>query len=159
MHYGQGYINAGNITVINLRSKVEVAVNACNFPNSLMLSLSTFKQINYYAILQTVDRRENKIASSEALEELRNATGCFRQYDYGMKKNLHMYNSTVPPDYRLEKITAPIALFSSDNDWLATTKVRRTIVVQILLFLKNRNWLLTKKNSRKIHDIVPLNAR
>ncbi|KAL6259030.1 hypothetical protein P5V15_008953 [Pogonomyrmex californicus] len=49
--------------------------------------------------------------------------GCFRQYDYGnIKKNLQMYNSTTPPDYQLEKITAPIALFSSDTDWLATTK-------------------------------------
>jgi lysosomal acid lipase/cholesteryl ester hydrolase len=50
--------------------------------------------------------------------------GYFRQYDYGdVDKNLRMYNSTIPPDYQLEKITAPIALFSSDNDWLATTKV------------------------------------
>ncbi|KAH0950126.1 hypothetical protein HN011_009881 [Eciton burchellii] len=49
--------------------------------------------------------------------------GYFRQYDYGdVDKNLRMYNSTIPPDYQLEKITAPIALFSSDNDWLATTK-------------------------------------
>ncbi|XP_011880061.1 PREDICTED: gastric triacylglycerol lipase-like isoform X2 [Vollenhovia emeryi] len=49
--------------------------------------------------------------------------GRFRQYDYGnVDKNLRKYNSTTPPDYQLEKITAPIALFSSDNDWLATTK-------------------------------------
>lgn len=48
--------------------------------------------------------------------------GCFRQYDYGIDKNLRIYNSTTPPNYQLEKITAPIALFSSDNDWLATTK-------------------------------------
>ncbi|XP_071560690.1 lipase 3 [Temnothorax nylanderi] len=49
--------------------------------------------------------------------------GCFRQYDYGsVDKNLRIYNSTTPPDYQLERITAPIVLFSSDNDWLATTK-------------------------------------
>ncbi|XP_025261798.1 lipase 3 isoform X2 [Camponotus floridanus] len=49
--------------------------------------------------------------------------GRFRQYDYGdIDKNLRIYNSTTPPDYQLEKITAPIVLFSSDNDWLATTK-------------------------------------
>lgn len=53
-----------------------------------------------------------------------NDSGQFRQYDYGNnEKNLMIYNSTTPPDYKLDKITAPIALFSSDNDWLATTKV------------------------------------
>ncbi|RLU16237.1 hypothetical protein DMN91_011997 [Ooceraea biroi] len=67
-------------------------------------------------------------------------TGTFRQYDYGsVDKNLQMYNSTVPPAYQLEKITAPIALFSSDNDWLATTKS-------------------TKLNSVVFHHKTPSNA-
>ncbi|XP_067203426.1 lipase 3-like isoform X2 [Linepithema humile] len=48
--------------------------------------------------------------------------GQFRQFNYGEDKNLRMYNSTIPPAYQLERITTPIALFSSDNDWLATTK-------------------------------------
>ena len=62
--------------------------------------------------------------AEEFEETLQNASGRFRQYDYGnVDKNLQIYNSTTPPDYQLEKITAPIALFSSDDDWLATTKV------------------------------------
>ncbi|XP_063979668.1 lipase 3-like [Diachasmimorpha longicaudata] len=48
--------------------------------------------------------------------------GHFRAFDYGDNnpKNQKLYNSLVPPDYHLERIRAPVALFSSDNDWLAT---------------------------------------
>ncbi|XP_012528143.1 lipase 3 isoform X2 [Monomorium pharaonis] len=71
--------------------------------------------------------------------------GRFRQYDYGnIDKNLQMYNSTIPPDYQLEKITAPIALFSSDNDWLATTK--------------DVELLSMKLNSLVFHYKTPVNA-
>ncbi|XP_033217874.1 lipase 3-like [Belonocnema kinseyi] len=45
----------------------------------------------------------------------------FRPYDYGMLRNIRIYNSTVPPDYDLSKIEIPIALFYGDNDWLAST--------------------------------------
>ncbi|CAL1684025.1 unnamed protein product [Lasius platythorax] len=48
-------------------------------------------------------------------------SGKFRQYDYGRAKNLLIYNSVEPPDYDLASITVPIALFYSDNDWLAST--------------------------------------
>lgn len=50
-------------------------------------------------------------------------SGKFRQYDYGRAKNLLIYNSVEPPDYDLASITVPIALFYSDNDWLASTVV------------------------------------
>ncbi|XP_055677817.1 lipase 3-like [Lutzomyia longipalpis] len=46
----------------------------------------------------------------------------FRQYDYGLIKNLQVYGSIKPPDYPLENIEAPIALHYSDNDWLASVK-------------------------------------
>ncbi|KAK0159085.1 hypothetical protein PV328_010011 [Microctonus aethiopoides] len=50
--------------------------------------------------------------------------GHFRAYDYGenKEKNFKLYQSVTPPEYQLERITTPIALFSSDNDWLATTE-------------------------------------
>ncbi|KAG8040144.1 hypothetical protein G9C98_000714 [Cotesia typhae] len=46
----------------------------------------------------------------------------FRAFDYGENndKNFKLYNSLIPPDYQLDKISTPIALYSSDNDWLAT---------------------------------------
>ncbi|KAG7200941.1 hypothetical protein KM043_003301 [Ampulex compressa] len=49
--------------------------------------------------------------------------GRFRRFDYGdADKNRMVYNSTEPPAYNLDKVTAPVALFSSDNDWLAGPK-------------------------------------
>lgn len=48
-------------------------------------------------------------------------SGKFRQYDYGHRKNLLIYNTTEPPEYNLANITVPIALFYADNDWLASS--------------------------------------
>ncbi|XP_071558741.1 lipase 3-like [Temnothorax nylanderi] len=45
--------------------------------------------------------------------------GHFRPYDYGMLKNLRFYKRFVPPDYPVEKITAPVILYNGLNDFLA----------------------------------------
>lgn len=47
----------------------------------------------------------------------------FRQYDHGFLGNLNRYGSRTPPDYPLGRITAPVALHFSDNDWLAAVSV------------------------------------
>ncbi|XP_012153789.1 gastric triacylglycerol lipase [Megachile rotundata] len=45
----------------------------------------------------------------------------FRQFDYdNEQKNKRIYNSSIPPEYELNKVIAPVALFSSDGDRLAT---------------------------------------
>ncbi|XP_022238776.1 gastric triacylglycerol lipase-like isoform X2 [Limulus polyphemus] len=41
------------------------------------------------------------------------------KYNYGKIKNMELYNQTDPPEYLLEKITAPVALFWAQDDWLA----------------------------------------
>ena len=46
-------------------------------------------------------------------------SGKFRQYDYGAVDNLFAYGRLTPPDYKIEAITAPVALHYSLNDWLA----------------------------------------
>jgi len=46
-------------------------------------------------------------------------SGYFRQYDYGMLDNMFVYGQFTPPDYDLRKVTAPVALYYSENDWLA----------------------------------------
>ncbi|GJQ87639.1 hypothetical protein Trydic_g17464 [Trypoxylus dichotomus] len=46
-------------------------------------------------------------------------SGHFRQYDHGLIMNLIIYGSFSPPDYNIQNIRAPIALFYSTNDWLA----------------------------------------
>ncbi|KAF4521288.1 hypothetical protein B566_EDAN002292 [Ephemera danica] len=43
----------------------------------------------------------------------------FEYYDFGYFDNEDMYGNRDPPDYPLEKITAPVYLHWSDNDWLA----------------------------------------
>ena len=48
----------------------------------------------------------------------------FCQYDWGEKKNLEIYGQKDPPEYDLSLITAPVALYWSDNDWLAEPVVR-----------------------------------
>lgn len=55
-------------------------------------------------------------------------SGRFRPYDYGSKKNMQIYNATEPPDYDFTNVTVPIALFYSDNDWLASNTVSRIII-------------------------------
>jgi len=44
--------------------------------------------------------------------------GLFRQYNHGKAKNLVIYGQDPPPEYDISKITAPIALYWSANDWL-----------------------------------------
>lgn len=44
---------------------------------------------------------------------------CFRKFDYGLLKNLQIYRSTEPPEYRLDRVSAPVALHYGANDLLA----------------------------------------
>lgn len=50
-------------------------------------------------------------------------SGKFRPFDYGKEKNMEIYGNIEPPPYELAKVTAPIALYWSDNDWLAPKEV------------------------------------
>ncbi|XP_063239530.1 lipase 3-like isoform X2 [Bacillus rossius redtenbacheri] len=49
-------------------------------------------------------------------------SGKFRQYSYGAIENLLKYGSLDPPDYDLSKITAPVYLHWSSNDWMAAVQ-------------------------------------
>ncbi|XP_017770538.1 PREDICTED: uncharacterized protein LOC108558213, partial [Nicrophorus vespilloides] len=45
----------------------------------------------------------------------------FRQYDYHSEENnLKHYGQLTPPDYDLTKITAPVAIYYAQNDWLSS---------------------------------------
>ncbi|XP_031767964.2 lipase 3-like [Galleria mellonella] len=43
-------------------------------------------------------------------------TGKFSRYDYGFFENLIMYGSLTPPDYELDKITSPVAIYYATKD-------------------------------------------
>ncbi|XP_023246170.1 lipase 3 isoform X2 [Copidosoma floridanum] len=52
----------------------------------------------------------------------------FRKFDYDTSKNLKLYGSTQPPKYCLERVTVPVAVFYSENDFLThPTDVKRLI--------------------------------
>jgi hypothetical protein len=43
-----------------------------------------------------------------------------------MLDNMFIYGQFTPPDYDLRKVTAPVALHYSENDWLAAIVVSIT---------------------------------
>ena len=46
-------------------------------------------------------------------------TGTWQGFDFGSDDlNMARWNSTYPPAYKYEGITAPVALFWGQNDWL-----------------------------------------
>lgn len=46
--------------------------------------------------------------------------GRFQKFDYGENKNTEVYGLKKPPVYPVGKITAPVAIFYSKEDWLAS---------------------------------------
>ncbi|KAI5646275.1 alpha/beta-hydrolase lipase region domain-containing protein [Phthorimaea operculella] len=55
----------------------------------------------------------------------------FRRYDYGLDKNMDIYGSELPPDYPVENISSPVALFyTKKNDWSS--------IYEDVLILKNK---------------------
>jgi len=48
----------------------------------------------------------------------------FQQFDFGIEKNLEVYNCSHPPKYNLSNVIAPIAFFYAKNDILADPLVR-----------------------------------
>jgi len=56
----------------------------------------------------------------------------FCAFDYG-DDNQNIYGQDTPPDYDLSKVTAPIALYWGDNDWLA----QQTDILRLITKLPN----------------------
>ena len=52
------------------------------------------------------------------LKQCYSFTDSFRRFDYGTSKNLKIYGSTQPPNYCLERVKVPVAVFYSENDFL-----------------------------------------
>uniref|UniRef100_A0A182U574 Lipase n=1 Tax=Anopheles melas TaxID=34690 RepID=A0A182U574_9DIPT len=72
-------------------------------------------------------------------------SGRFRQFDYGLTLNLIRYGSIRPPDYPLDRVTAPVALHYGDNDWLAAVSDVRQLHSSIrnpigLFRVSDPNW-------------------
>lgn len=44
----------------------------------------------------------------------------FTKYDYGSEINQKVYGSRQPPQYQMQKVQVPVALYYSEDDWLAS---------------------------------------
>lgn len=55
-------------------------------------------------------------------------SGHFRQFDYGALGNLKRYRRITPPDYNLNNVKAPVAVYYAQNDWLASVKDIRKLL-------------------------------
>ncbi|XP_061717352.1 lipase 3-like [Cydia pomonella] len=69
-------------------------------------------------------------------QEIRNK-GQFQMFDYGQDGNMKQYGTPTPPQYPLQKITLPIALFGSQNDWLASTTDVTKLYQQLPSLIEN----------------------
>lgn len=50
----------------------------------------------------------------------------FRKFDYGVERNLKIYQRKTPPDYSLKNCTAKVAIFYADKDELVpVTDIQR----------------------------------
>lgn len=49
-------------------------------------------------------------------------SGHFRQFDHGRIGNLLHYKRITPPDYNLNNVKVPVAVYYSTDDWLAVKK-------------------------------------
>lgn len=45
-------------------------------------------------------------------------SGKFRKFHYGKSENLARYGQEEPPNYNLNNVLAPVAVYYSENDWL-----------------------------------------
>ncbi|XP_043064752.1 lipase 1 [Drosophila ficusphila] len=88
----------------NLAGKNREEQNVTMFPVTLghIPAGCNAKQPMHYLQLQTSDR--------------------FCMYDYGDEKNQRLYGKAHPPDYRLERITAPVALYYGTADFLSAVE-------------------------------------
>uniref|UniRef100_T1JNG7 Lipase n=1 Tax=Strigamia maritima TaxID=126957 RepID=T1JNG7_STRMM len=57
----------------------------------------------------------------------------FQFHDFGYYENINRYKQSTPPEYNISKITTPVVLFWSDNDYLADP----TDVSKLALRLQN----------------------
>ncbi|XP_046748745.1 lipase 3-like [Diprion similis] len=100
------------------------ALTRCLCSNLIFLLTGFHRAQTNISMLPTVVKHMPAGASTRQLihyaQEVK--SGKFRQWDYGLLCNLWHYGTLTPPDYELGKITAPVHLLYSNNDWMASTE-------------------------------------
>ncbi|XP_073832449.1 lipase 3-like isoform X2 [Musca autumnalis] len=80
---------------------------------------------NHSLLVDVFSSHPSTASTHQAIHYLQlEASGKFRQYDFGREGNMLRYNNTLPPKYPLENINPrfPLHLYYSDYDELATRK-------------------------------------
>lgn len=80
--------------------------------------------------------------------------GHFRKYDFGLLKNLIKYGRFTPPDYNLDNIVTPVALYYSVNDDMTSDIVSITFLFCLtqkhLITFIFRTWMSYLRNFRML---------
>lgn len=58
-------------------------------------------------------------------------SGRFANYDYGIIENIIRYGTAEPPEYSLENVTCPVALFYAMNDWLTSASATERFMKRV----------------------------
>ncbi|XP_065085033.1 lipase 3-like [Ochlerotatus camptorhynchus] len=113
----------GSRTNRNLMEYVQMAIDGgCITHDMLMLAMGllvgdhreTFNGTSLEAVLTVFPAGGSLRQGLHFLQTMKSERFC--QYDYGEQENLKRYGEVGPPDYALEKITAPVALYYGMND-------------------------------------------
>ncbi|KXJ70265.1 hypothetical protein RP20_CCG024249 [Aedes albopictus] len=97
-------------------------------PELFLMVMYSFGGMRSVQLNNTVIRKiMETVPAGASLKQLEHygqiiASGKFHQYDYGKAGNVERYNATSPPEYRLENVRAPVALYYSENDWFVDPK-------------------------------------
>lgn len=97
----------------------------CEIGNGIICSTFVFlvsgfdyEQLNITNLPVTFNHLPSGASAKQFLHYLQNiASGTFSKYDYDENKNQKLYGTRKPPEYEVDKINAPVALFYGDNDW------------------------------------------
>ncbi|EEC20362.1 lipase, putative, partial [Ixodes scapularis] len=97
----------------------------CNTPLMLMADIND-NQMNHTRLPVYISHSPSGGSTKDILHLAQLvACDCFRKFDFGFVKNMQVYGNIKPPSYSLARTKVPVAIYWSQNDWLASeTDVR-----------------------------------
>lgn len=82
----------------------------------------------------------------------------FRQYDHGAL-NMYRYGQLVPPNYRFTTHTAPISLYHSTNDWMATPNDVNLLFSRLTASRVQLRYLVSQREFNHMDFVWAINVR
>lgn len=155
-----------------LKPQTELFSKLCDIGNGIICIASSFTMIGFdFEQVNKTNTRSvmSHIAGGASLNQLLHycqliESKTFQKFDYGADMNEAFYGTSTPPKYPVEKITAPVALIYSENDWLANTadvlilkkRLKNVIMYHRVPFKKfnHLDFLYAKNVKRLVYDKV-----